>query len=273
MAFYYLDLLAQAEKSNWIPGRVMVKFKYDEAELPEGKVESDFARVDIRSAALKEALQRFGVSRFARVVSNAVRGDTLRTLPDGRQIKLTDFSQLYLLTFPETIPVDSVIAVLQRRDEVIYVEPDQYNIYDVEPNDEFFDDQWHLKQSSDEDIDAPEAWDLNKGDGVKIAIHDTGVRTTHEDLISKREGGETSFSSTHGTMVAGVAAAATNNTDGVAGVAWNSKFIPYDNQGTVSGDVADINAAVSAGADIINMSWSLPSYAQSLKDALDNAFA
>lgn len=281
-SLFVLNSLVLAKETNHIPGQVMVKFKYDEIELPQGRGEAEFDRVSIRSVALKQILQRLQVDRFRQIVPTVVKGDTVRTLPDGTTIKLADFSQLYLLTFPPALPVDTVLAALENVEPIIYAEPDQYTNSDAEPDDQFFvnGDQWHLKQDSDEDIDAPEAWDLSKGDGINVAIIDQGVRVTHEDLAGKiAEGGETTICTTcedpnHGTKVAGVVGAATdNNGIGVAGVGWNAKIIPYNDNQQLSQSIADINAAVSAGADIINMSWNNRSYSQSFKEALQNAFA
>ncbi|MBD3334918.1 MAG: PKD domain-containing protein, partial [Candidatus Eisenbacteria bacterium] len=51
------------------------------------------------------------------------------------------------------------------------------------PNDGFYGDQWHLDQSSDHDMDAPEAWNVETGQpAVVVAMLDTGVRYYHKDL-------------------------------------------------------------------------------------------
>ncbi len=275
-----LNIFAQEKKSGIVPGRVIVKFKYDEIELPQGETRAEIGRVSFRSATLNRVLQRFKINHFARIVPAAVKGDTLRVLAKGAIVKLADFSQIHLLSFPEDISVNSVVAALQELDQVVYAEPDQFLVYDADPpNDEFFDDQWHLQQSNDIDIDAPEAWHLSKGDGIKIAIIDLGVRVTHEDFVGKiAPGGETTITvvsgnPNHGTKVAGVAGAATNNTVGVAGVGYNAKIIPYDNKNILSESANDINAAVAAGADIINMSFHNITYSQTFRDALLNAFS
>jgi subtilisin family serine protease len=51
------------------------------------------------------------------------------------------------------------------------------------PNDTSFPGQWALKQNSDKDIDAPEGWDIQKGNNsMTVAVLDTGVRYFHKDL-------------------------------------------------------------------------------------------
>jgi len=54
------------------------------------------------------------------------------------------------------------------------------------PDDPHFPDQWALQQASDIDMDAPEAWDIARGDStVVIAIIDSGINYDHEDLEHK----------------------------------------------------------------------------------------
>jgi subtilisin family serine protease len=96
------------------------------------------------------------------------------------------------------------------------------------------------------------------GKGAIIAIIDTGVDVRHPDLggrfvlplgvdcssVTDREG--------HGTHVAGVAAASTNNGRGIAGVAPDAKVMPFGEQ---LSPPERIKLAADSGADVINMSW------------------
>ena len=84
------------------------------------------------------------------------------------------------------------------------------------PNDSYYNSQWALEK-----INAPAAWSYSQGDGVLIAVLDTGVDFDHADLTSKlrsdidrdyiNDDNEAQDDAGHGTHVAGIAAAATNN--------------------------------------------------------------
>jgi subtilisin family serine protease len=136
-------------------------------------------------------------------------------------------------------------------------------------SDPYRDLQWGLDQ-----INAEEAWATSTGDGQVIAIVDSGIDLTHEDLASKIVGGAT-FSGCadqpngcgngdwdgedpHGTHVAGIAAAVTDNGVGIAGVAPDADLLAVkvldDEGGTFEEVAAGIRWAADNGADVINLS-------------------
>lgn len=141
----------------------------------------------------------------------------------------------------------------------------------------------------DADIDAPEGWDVSTGDAsVRIAILDAGVDCQHVDLRDKclEQRLVTSQSSTvddiigHGTHVAAIAAAETNNDKGTAGVGWNSTFgslkVCYEYEDIFFGLVglcdtfASASAmiyAADAGYKVVNMSYAGPEFSQTEADA------
>jgi len=132
------------------------------------------------------------------------------------------------------------------------------------PDDTLYDQQSYL-----DTIRAAEAWDISTGAAdVVIAIVDTGVDPDHADLAGKILDGwnvwddvaDFSDVAGHGTEVAGVAAALSDNGIGVTGVAWESPILAIrvaDDLGqTTSRHVAaGILWAVNHGADIINVSF------------------
>ena len=122
------------------------------------------------------------------------------------------------------------------------------------PNDPLFERQWNLRQ-----IHAPEAWELGAtGNGSTIAVIDSGVDIAHPDLRTKfvfPRGVKCTDQADdvgHGTHVAGIAAAATDNGLGIAGVAPHAKLMPLKES---TNRVDQIRLAADSGADVINMSW------------------
>ncbi|HBN09645.1 MAG TPA: hypothetical protein DD435_13675 [Cyanobacteria bacterium UBA8530] len=114
---------------------------------------------------------------------------------------------------------------------------------------------------------AEKAWEVSMGEEIKIAIVDTGVDQNHPDLAGKLLPGQNILDSAlypkddvgHGTHVAGIAAAATNNRLGIAGMAPNAKIIPVKvidrARGSASSFARGIIWAADHGADVMNMSF------------------
>ncbi len=113
------------------------------------------------------------------------------------------------------------------------------------PNDPLFLNQWHLRNTGQvetiiegNDANAVWAWDFVTGAGVNILVVDAGVQMTHEDLkahvisslgndvIGADSDPSPYTGESHGTCVAGVAAAVGDNSIGVTGVAYNANIIP-----------------------------------------------
>lgn len=149
-----------------------------------------------------------------------------------------------------------------RNARVEFAEPDYIARAVVIPDDPYFEKQWGMAK-----IQAPDAWKVTKGSReVRIAILDSGIDQDHEDLKSQIVANvDFTLSKTvddkfgHGTHVAGIAAAATNNAQGVAGVGFecglmNVKVLGDDGSGYYSWLAKGIVWATKNGAKVINIS-------------------
>ncbi len=190
--------------------------------------------------------------------------------------------------------VTSEITHFQALSTVEYAEPNYVVSASAIPSDTYYTNQWYLQR-----IRAGEAWDINnQSSSIIIAIIDSGVQIQHPDLAPviwtnpnekpnnkdndhdgligdlhgwdfvnntadpspKFTKGFTQAGITHGTIVAGIAAAAGNNQMGISGVTWKSQIMPIkvlDDKG--NGDIATvikgIDYATAHGANVINLSF------------------
>ena len=114
---------------------------------------------------------------------------------------------------------------------------------------------------------------------VEVAILDTGVDASHPDLAGKLAGGATTDPHGHGTWMAGIVAAATNNGIGIAGVGYDGvsvlpiAVLDADGTGYDAAIIDGLAAATAAGADVVLMAFSSPDQSTALQTAIDAARA
>lgn len=230
---------------NTAPGEVIVKYK-------QGVTENDKAGVRrSRNAQVRQRIDK-------------LRSEVIK-IPTGT--------------------VEEAIREYRQNPLVEYAEPN-FKAYAIGvSNDQSLSQQWGLFKIDAAENAAQSAWDLTTGAAsVKIAILDTGIEETHSDLTGKVVGSANFTTTTnatdlhgHGTHVAGIAAASTNNSSGVAGAGYNSallngKVLADDGSGYHSWIANGIIWAADQGAQVINMSLGGTSSSQTLQDAVNYAW-
>lgn len=305
------------DNSQYLPNYVIVKL------MPQ-------AQATLSKSAL-------GISSVDRVLSRAAGLATAQLFPTMTAMERSDdvdLSLFYSVSYSSPNDPFSLAEELSKLPEVQYAEP--WFVYPLAqtvftPNDSLYEQQWSLRK-----INAPEAWNITKGDStIVIAIVDSGVEWTHPDLtaniwnnpgetgldvlgLDKRSNGidddgngyvddwhgwdlvgaawesyipgitkgdnnptATGANNDHGTHVAGIAAAVTNNRIGVASLASNCRILPVkcsaDNDARGSGTAyvlagyQGIVYAATMGAAIINCSWGGDGGSQVEQDVIDFA--
>ena len=208
----------------YVPGRLLVSYGEDEETALVTGQQRALTGTDLRAAA-RTVRERFDLRTL----------DVLGT--DGGT---------ELVRAPAGADVEALAAKLRRDPRVRYAEPDYYlyplatpGTSETGPNDPEFGEQWHLQ-----DFGLPAAWALETGEAdIVLAVLDSGVDVTHEDLAGRSYPGcdvysgdndpspgsvsQTVANQRHGTHVAGIALASGNNAKGVAGVAYTGvKLLP-----------------------------------------------
>ena len=183
-----------------------------------------------------------------------------------------------------TVPKGQVVAkakAYSSNARVAYAEPNFMAEALDSPDDPLFESQWGMVK-----VQAPQAWEVTTGSSsINIAILDTGVDLDHPDLANKVIS-NVNFSNSatmddvhgHGTHVAGIAAAMTNNGVGVAGLGYtatimNVKVLGDTGAGAYSWIVSGIIWAVDNGAEVINMSLGGSSASSTLEAAINYAWS
>lgn len=179
----------------------------------------------------------------------------------------------------------------RREKAVEFAEPDYVAEALWVPNDPYFAKQWGLDNwgqtggTPDADIDAPEAWGTSTGKDVKVAVLDTGIDQSHEDLKAKIVANKNFTNSRtvddkygHGTHVAGIIAAVTDNRTGVAGTApaaalMNVKVLNDQGSGYYSWVASGIVWAADNGAKVINLSLGGSAPSDTLEAAVNYAWS
>jgi serine protease len=163
--------------------------------------------------------------------------------------------------------------------ETEYIEPNYlYRALEV-PNDPKYNQQWNLRS-----VNIEQAWDDTKGSGITVAVIDTGISQVPDlkqtefvkgyDFVNDKV--DAIDDNGHGTHVAGTIAQSTNNSYGVAGIAYEANLMPLkvlsaEGSGTISDIAEAIKFAADNGADVINMSLGGGGESQLMQEAINYA--
>ncbi len=235
--------------------------------------------VDLKEATFftEEEIARFGITEIKKPFWRA-----------------TDVSiqTIYLLSFSESVQVYELIRAMEAKPEIEYAEQVPIHKTTLTPNDLGGNStsgtgQWHLWK-----IQAQQAWDISTGNpNIVVAIVDDAVKINHPDLapalwvnpgeipgngidddgngyVDDVNGYDVADNDpnplpnnnqmSHGTHVAGISGAATNNGIGIASIGYNLKIMAVKASNTATSITAGYSGviyAADAGARVINMSW------------------
>ena len=255
-----------AEDMGFRPGRVLVRF---EERASAADVRALLSRWDL---AIEREIPPLGIKSLV--------------VPPGQELAMAE--------------------VMRCDPSIEYAEPDYRASRAIIPSDPRWDNQWAPAK-----IGAPAAWEITTGSTeVIIAVLDTGIDLDHPDLAAKIwthpgevpangvdddqngkvddvhgwhfylpfEDNDPQDDNGHGTHVAGIAAAETDNEVGIAGMSWGAQLMPVKvldeyGEGWYSDVIAGIVYATDNGAAIINLSLGGEESSQSLQEAVDYSHA
>jgi serine protease len=257
-----LGIASVVQRAAPVTDRLIIGYR-DAAEADAGD-----ARVLRARGVAAHAMAARVAALNAALAQRGVKAGLLRQMGTGAHVFKLDRALSHS-------DLQRVAAELKAADaNIAYAEPDRKMYPLMTPNDSSYSAQWDLYETTG-GIRAPAAWDLATGSGVTVAVIDTGIRP-HADLSGQIVAGydmikdtavsndgnardsdpsdpgdwtaagecgtgePASNSSWHGTHVAGTIAAKTNNSSGIAGIAFNAKIQPVRVLGKCGGYTSDI---------------------------------
>jgi hypothetical protein len=288
----------------YLPDEILVKFK-DQVVINIDKTDN---RLKTNIISIDQALESIECQDIEKVFRTSSREkNPSMTLNHGLVREIPALYNIFRFKLKKGQKISGILSLLKNLPEVEWAEPN-YIIYAIDfyPDDLIYQAgaQWHI-----DSVRAPAAWDLTSSDTNQvIGILDTGVEWDHPDLAANtwtnwdeipsndvdddengfvddfkgwdfiNEDNDPMDDNGHGTHVAGIAGAVTNNSIGVAGIAWGAQLMAVKMlQSTGNGNAADfaeaIHYAMENGATVINMSVGSYGESYSVKSALEYAYS
>jgi serine protease len=289
--------ISQQVNSNYSDGQIWVKTKssaiVNSSLSINGTVNTDYRNLDVSQVPFLSDLEsNIAFDRIEQPYQHITSEQGL--------------NRIFRLTLTDPYQVDAVIKSLSDLESIEYAEKVALIKKTLTPNDPDFNSstQWALFQ-----IGAQSAWNLGTGDAnVVVAIVDDAVEITHSDLspIIWTNSGEIAGNGIdddgngyiddvngydvanmdndpnpdgpaydHGTHVAGISGAATNNGNGIASIGYNLSIMAVkstNSASVVSNGYDGIVYAVNSGADVINMSWGGSGSSSTAQSIIDFAY-
>ena len=281
--------------------------------LSIGFIHSIEFKIDVQATNITsnpfESLDRAREARIQNVQSTQNEPSSVNTFKTNSVTSLD--SNQYFVKFKETVSFDVISRVLtpyvynmlgsskhrtfaistndylgletELSGLVDYIEKESDIKIEADTNDTYYTNQWGLTAAN-----IPPVWDYTTGSNdVSVCIIDTGFSNTHPDLKSNmfRQGWDYAYGGEvlddpdgHGTMVAGIIAADSNNYKGIAGINRNTFIIPL--KIPLIGEYFDTSKIIEAlydagdsGCDVINMSLGGPTFSPTFNNAVQYAYS
>ncbi len=328
-------LILASSRTDWSPDRKSYQLRrivsHEAMRFPILVEEKIRASPTTGLIEKREVLSERAAAHFLLTPRSHISMDTLRDFVFDKGLllgeRVSPHGPYRIILRESEMTVDSIPVLVAEMNSGAYSSIVEYADYDFVrsistiPDDTYFNsgDQWSLDNNGSRtgsiegvDIGALEGWNVRTdASGIIVAIVDTGVRYTHEDLkeniwINAGEipgndfdddgngyvddihginvlyssqlsvGGDPMDEHGHGTHVAGTIGARGNNGVGVAGIAWNVQLMPLkflgpNGSGMDSDAIKCIDYAIGNGADIINNSWGGDGVNRALTDAVERA--
>lgn len=276
LALLPFGLLAQTFHPHFQDGKIWFKLT-NEVRLSNALTENPYKLPFETVPGLKNLVQKYGCTNLSKPFFAAKTSPILQ--------------RTFLIEFTQINQVEALIRDLESMSGVEYAEKVPLNKTCLSPNDPSYSSQWGLSI-----INAPTAWNyFSTGSNIVIAIVDDAIERTHADLApnlwvnpgeiagngidddnngyiddvngydvgsNDNNPNPTTSSYDHGTHVAGIASARSNNATGVASIGFSCKLMCVKSTSSatsVTNGYDGIVYAAASGADVINMSWGGPS--------------
>ena len=265
-----LLILSLPSLAEFVPGELIVRFKADQVSAA-----SALDSLSIRYRPLKiEKLHP----------ETSPPKESFKVLSSGERVQVPDLSRDYRLFFEAQADIIKIAEEYKKDYHIEFAQPNYIYRALKTPNDTYYSSQWGMSK-----IAAEQAWDLSTGEAltVQVAVVDTGVNYNHEDLSGRvvlgynyiADNNNPMDDNGHGTHIAGVIGAVTNNAKGVAGLNWNAKILAIKALDYLGrGSSVDVMNGVKYAADdpatkIINMSFGQYSEDYYVRSGMEYAYA